>query len=78
MTNLTEFKKPQIIDEDVLQSIEELIAEARAGNVVDIMVVANDTKGKSFVRISDFEDGWRALGALEYAKSSVLKGLGGK
>jgi len=68
-------KSPQVIDEGVLQGIEHVVKEARAGKITEIVCVANDKSEKAFVRISGFSDAWRILGALEYAKQTVHKGM---
>jgi hypothetical protein len=66
-------RAPQYISEDTLQKIEDLIADARAGKVTDITVVANLREEGNTFRCSTFTDPWRFLGALEYAKRSVFR-----
>ena len=69
--------RPQVIDDEILCSIEDMVAAARRGEVVDIAFVCNDASGQAFYRMSQFQDAWRLIGALEYMKDSVLRGMDG-
>lgn len=62
----------QVIDEEFLEAVEALVARARAGEIIEVVIVANDSAGQCYHRMSDFRDAWRLLGALEYAKTTVL------
>ena len=76
MAEVHQLSRPQVIDEDVLREIEDRIAAARRGEIVDIMFACNDAEGDCYWRMSDFANAWRALGALEYIKDSILRGMG--
>jgi hypothetical protein len=54
--------------------LEEILEWARAGHVCDIVVVGNHAEDGEFFRNANFEDRWRMLGALEYAKDAVNRG----
>jgi hypothetical protein len=56
---------------DDAQAIRDLADRIERGDVRDFVVVANNLKDGVFISIGDFEDRWRILGALEYAKSTV-------
>lgn len=51
--------------------LRELADRVEAGEIPDIVVVYNDLTEKCFASYGHFEDRWRLLGALEYAKLSI-------
>lgn len=63
-------------DSRVIEILEELLEQARRGEINDLVVVASvkDADGPYFYSFSEFKDRWRILGALEYAKSGVNMG----
>lgn len=68
---------PKSADPETIEALEDILELARSGEVLDLVVVANLTGDRCFVRLADFADSWRALGALEYAKSAVIGGMNG-
>lgn len=56
---------------EAIAALEEILAEAKSGNLQDFVIVGNLANDGHFIRASVFEDGWRLLGALEYAKQTV-------
>lgn len=42
-----------------------------AGEITELVAVYNDLEGSCFASVGHFDDRWRLLGALEYAKQSV-------
>lgn len=59
------------IDNNLVEVVESLLADVKAGNVTDIVVVGNHVADGCFFRSSVFADRWRLLGALEYAKDGI-------
>lgn len=52
--------------------LRNLADRCDAGTVTELIVVANiNENGMEFERYGAWEDRWRVLGALEYAKSTV-------
>lgn len=77
MSNIKELNtKRQVISEEFLQDLESIIARARAGELTDMVMVCagKDDEGMMTLRATEFQDRWRLLGALEYAKAGVLTG----
>lgn len=60
-------------DQDVIDVLEAALEMARAGNLVDVVVVGSvkDSDGIGYWRAAEYMDRWRILGALEYAKDGV-------
>lgn len=56
-----------------VDALMELLEEAKAGNLQDFVCVGNLVDEGNFIRSSVFQDRWRLLGAIEYAKSTVEK-----
>ncbi len=56
--------------------LRELADRCEAGSVTELVVVSNnmDDDGAAFEKYGAWEDRWRILGALEYAKASVHNG----
>ena len=53
---------------DILRGIADRIA---SGPIKEMVVVYRDGDDNCFASFGQFEDRWRLLGALEYAKQSV-------
>lgn len=68
-------KRKQVIDDEILEGIERVVQKAREGRVTEIVFVAHDVDSGHFERIAGFMDGWRLLGALEYARATVKSGF---
>lgn len=66
----------QVVEDSFLAQMEDIIAQAKRGEVVDIVVVCSGyfDGEPGFLRTTSFEDRWRLLGALEYAKQAVQNG----
>lgn len=52
----------------------ELADRVCSGDITEFVVVMHDRKEASFERYGHFEDRWRLLGAIEYAKGAVELG----
>lgn len=63
-------------DQDVIDALETALEMARAGQLVEVVIVGNvkDADGPGYWRSAAFDDRWRLLGALEYAKDAVHRG----
>ena len=57
--------------EDAAKWLRELAERILDGSVVDVVVVCNDVDGPFYQSWGHFDDRWRILGALEYAKQGV-------
>lgn len=53
---------------DMLREIADRVA---SGQIKELVVVYRDGEDNVFASLGHFEDRWRLLGALEYAKNSV-------
>lgn len=64
---------PKQPDPEIVSLLEEYLDKAKKGEVFEIVIAAsvNDEQGIAFTRSTVFEDRWRMLGALEYAKMAV-------
>jgi hypothetical protein len=51
--------------------LRELADRMERNEILDIVVVFNDKEARGFESFGDFQDRWRLLGALEYAKAGV-------
>ncbi len=51
--------------------LREMADKFEAGEITEMVCVLNDKQGACFQTFGHFDDRWRILGALEYAKSSV-------
>jgi hypothetical protein len=51
--------------------LRELADRVERNEILDIVVVLNDRENRAFESYGNFQDRWRLLGALEYAKSMV-------
>jgi len=72
MTHITPLRDPRADQwsEDAAY-LRELADRMERGEISECVVVLNDRKGGNFERWATFDDRWRMLGALEYAKSVV-------
>ncbi|MDG4650112.1 hypothetical protein P6F26_16815 [Roseibacterium sp. SDUM158017] len=63
-------------DEEIIDLLELALEMAKQGVIQDVVVVASikDEDGPAFWRGGEFNDRWRILGALEYAKDMVHRG----
>jgi hypothetical protein len=63
-------------DQETVEIIEDLLGKAKRGEIRDFVVVCSvkDEESNGYLRHCQFNDRWRLLGAIEYAKDSVLKG----
>lgn len=52
--------------------IREFADQIERGEIIEWVFVANDRESQCFVNSSKFEDRWRMLGALEYARGPLL------
>lgn len=71
MSVLRKLDRQQVVSDEILSSIEDLIAEARAGKITSILVVADHGPESELTRVSSFNDRLRLLGAIEYMKDSI-------
>lgn len=53
------------------RKLREMADQVEAGEVTEFVVVANNKAEVCFFAIGCFDDRWRILGALEYAKQTV-------
>lgn len=51
--------------------LRDLADQIEAGDVSDVVIVHNNTAENFLASFGEFEDRWRLLGALEYAKAGV-------
>lgn len=51
--------------------LRDLADQIEAGDVSDLVVVHNNVAENFLASFGEFEDRWRLLGALEYAKAGV-------
>jgi len=51
--------------------LRELADRLEKGEVTEIVVVCNDVSGAAYESYVNFNDLWRLLGAIEYAKHKV-------
>lgn len=58
-------------DPDFAATLREIADKVEAGDVREILVVANDQGENVFIGAGRFDDRWRILGALEYARGQV-------
>lgn len=76
MNHITELKPVATEeDRDIANHLRELADMMDEGKVSEIVVVANVRSDGEYMRVAKFECAWKALGALEYAKMTVHKGM---
>lgn len=51
--------------------LRELADRCDAGEITECVIVYNDKTEAAFASYGHFDDRWRILGALEYAKATV-------
>lgn len=56
---------------DAIKILEELLALAQAGELTELAAAGNISSEGNFFRGAAFNDRWRMIGALEYAKSAI-------
>jgi hypothetical protein len=61
------------VDQTLIEMLEGVLEDARAGNITDLVIVGNDIASGNFYRAAKFADRWRLLGAIEYAKDGINK-----
>lgn len=72
MTKIVELKPARSDDWKAgAEYLRELADRFERGEVNELVVVTNDKEGNCFASWGHFEDRWRLLGALEYAKNTV-------
>lgn len=54
--------------------LRELAERFEAGDVCNVIVVGNDVLDRCYFTSADFDDRWRMIGALEYAKLRMIDG----
>lgn len=59
---------------DAAEYLRELATRCEAGELTDLVIVYNRKDEKVVGSWAEFEDRWRILGALEYAKSCLMEG----
>lgn len=57
---------------DAATYMRELADRMESGEIAECAIVINDRDGNCFESWGHFDDRWRLLGAIEYAKSKVL------
>lgn len=67
--------KPSDADRDMADELRQLADRLEAGEISELSVVANIRTEQSFLTYNKFDDVWRLLGALEYAKIGVQRGM---
>ncbi len=73
---ITKFRhEPSEEDLEIAAELHELADRLAAGDVSEIVIVANIRADSSYMRVAKFDDAWKALGALEYARNAVHKGM---
>ncbi len=58
-------------DPDMVIMVEELLAEVKSGDVTELVIVGTNAADGSNFFSATFQDRWRLLGAIEYAKKAV-------
>lgn len=57
---------------EAAQWLRELADRFEAGEIADMVCVINDRERNRFVSYGLFDNLWRLLGAIEYAKATVI------
>jgi hypothetical protein len=70
VTALTRPPNQQVID-----YLEIALRDARSGVLTSVVLVGELTDDNSYLVLTTVSDGWRLLGALEYAKAGVFKSI---
>ena len=72
---IKQISRPQVVDQDTIDSMREILEMAEKGEVTGIVMVADLVDTGEYFRASSFDRGWSMIGALEHAKDSVLGAL---
>lgn len=59
-------------NKEAAEYLRELADRWENNEILEMVVVTNDKEGQCFENYGNFEDRWRMLGALEYAKAGVF------
>ena len=62
-------------DVGMAEWMREVADEVEAGTVTEIVVICNNVEDRCFYRKASFENSWKLLGALEYARYALFKCL---
>lgn len=67
---------PRDVDSVTIAALSDALELAKKGELLDVVIVGalNDADGPGYYRNAAFQDRWRMLGALEYAKDGVNRG----
>ena len=76
MGNVTQLKRKQVIDQSMIDKIRERLVLAEQGEITEMIYVDHDAEDGLYYRATEFSDGWRMLGALEYMKDVVIRAMG--
>jgi hypothetical protein len=57
--------------EEDARRLREIADRVEIGEISEFVIVANDRDEGSFMGVGSFDDRWRLLGAIEYAKHTV-------
>jgi hypothetical protein len=58
---------------EAAEYLRDLADRFEAGDISEAVIVLNDREGGHFESWGHFDDRWRLLGALEYAKQGLAK-----
>lgn len=65
-------KDAQAWRDEAAEYLRDLAERMQRGEISELVVVTNDRENNHFERFGHFNDRWRLLGALEYAKTAVF------
>jgi len=73
MIKLVDAVDPKVAarNKEAAEYLRELADRWEKGEVLDMVIVLNDKTGKCYESYGNFDDRWRILAALEYAKGGV-------
>lgn len=75
MTQIVSLHDPRAAEwADNAAYLRELADRMERGEISECVVVLNDKRAGGYERWATFDDRWRMLGALEYAKTAVNGG----
>lgn len=69
MSNVTQISPS--VDPALVEMLERLLADAKSGEIADAVVVSYRGKAGRFRVNYHVEDRWRAIGAMEWAKTAI-------
>lgn len=64
---------PKKGDVEFAQHLRDYADRVESGDITEFVFVARSTEENNLIRCSSFEDRWRLLGALEYAKANIAQ-----